>query len=305
MQSRISSYFFLILGVFAISTSAIFVKLADAPAPITAFFRLFFAALMLLPFLLLKKEYRQDLLTLSKKQWELGLLSGLFLAIHYVLWFESLNYTSVASSTVIVTLQPLFSFAGGHFLFKERFSKGAIASCFVAVTGCFIIGWGDFQISYQALFGDLLAFIAAGVITAYFFIGQSMRKRLSVIPYSILGYLGSTFFLAIYALSQHVSFINYPLQTWKYFLGLALIATILGQMILNWLLKWLSTSVISMSILGETIGTCILAYFVLGEIISIRQGIGIVITLVGLAMFLFQKNMLVNQVKPISNNPSN
>jgi drug/metabolite transporter (DMT)-like permease len=131
---------------------------------------------------------------LSKKQLGLGLLSGLFLAIHYVLWFESLNYTSVASSTVIVTLQPLFSFIGGHFLFKERFGKRAIASCFVSLIGCFIIGWGDFEVSYQALFGDVLAFIAAGVITAYFFIGQHMQKNLSVIPYSILGYSSSAFF---------------------------------------------------------------------------------------------------------------
>ena len=134
----------------------------------------------------------------------------------------------------------------------------------------------------------MLAFIAAGVITAYFFIGQHMRKKLSVIPYSILGYSGSAFFLATF--SQHVSFIDYPLYTWESFIGLALIATIFGQMVFNWLLKWLSTSAISMSILGETVGTCILAYFILGEVISLQQGAGITITLVGLALFLFHQN---------------
>jgi drug/metabolite transporter (DMT)-like permease len=90
----------------------VFVRLADASSSITAFYRLFFAALLLVPSLLLKKENRKSILSLSKKQWGLGLVSGLFLAVHYVLWFESLNYTSVASSTVIVTLQLLFSFAG-------------------------------------------------------------------------------------------------------------------------------------------------------------------------------------------------
>lgn len=290
MQSRTIQNFSLILGVFALSTSAIFVKLADAPSSITAFYRLFFAALILFPLLLFKKENWKELLSLSRKQFGLGLLSGLLLAIHYVLWFESLNYTSVASSTVIVTLQPLFSFIGGHFFFKERFRKGAIASCFVSLIGCFIIGWGDFEVSYQALLGDVLAFIAAGVITAYFFIGQHMRKKLSVIPYSILGYSSSAFFLAMYAFSQHVSFINYPLYTWKSFMGLALIATIFGQMVFNWLLKWLSTSTISMSILGEAVGTCILAYFILGEAITLQQGVGITITLIGLTLFLFHQN---------------
>ncbi|MDQ7094646.1 DMT family transporter [Desulfosporosinus sp. PR] len=290
MQAGIIRYGSLILGVFALSTSAIFVKLAAAPASITAFYRLFFAVLILLPLLFFHKENRQALCSLSKQEWGLGLLSGLFLAIHYVLWFESLNYTSVASSTVIVTLQPLFSFAGGHFLFKERVGKGVIASSLVAMAGCVIIGWGDVQINDQALGGDFLAFIAAGIITAYFFIGQHMRKQLPVVPYSILGYTGGAFFLAIYALSQQVSFTVYPLQTWKDFIGLALIATILGQMVFNWLLKWLSATVISMSILGEIIGTCLLAYFILGEVISWRQGVGIALTLAGLALFSVHKN---------------
>lgn len=292
MQAGIMHYLTLFLGVFALSTSAIFVKLAGAPSSITAFYRLFFALLFLLPLLLLDKAYWQDLRSLSRRQWQTGLLSGLFLAIHYILWFESLNYTSVASSTVIVTLQPLFSFVGSYFLFKERFSTGAIISSIVALIGSFIIAWGDFQISMQALYGDLLAFIAAGFITAYFFIGQHMRQKLAVVPYSILGYAASAFFLAVYALSQQLSFIDYSQSTWTAFLGIAFISTILGQMLLNWLLKWLSTSVISMSILGETIGTCILAYFILGEIITLRQGIGIIVTLAGLGLFMFYKNKM-------------
>ena len=292
MQAGIMHYLTLFFFFFSLSTSAIFVKLAGAPSSITAFYRLFFALLFLLPLLLLDKASWQDLRSLSKRQWQTGLLSGLFLAIHYILWFESLNYTSVASSTVIVTLQPLFSFVGSYFLFKERFSTGAIISSIVALIGSFIIAWGDFQISMQALYGDLLAFIAAGFITAYFFIGQHMRQKLAVVPYSILGYAASAFFLAVYALSQQLSFIDYSQSTWTAFLGIAFISTILGQMLLNWLLKWLSTSVISMSILGETIGTCILAYFILGEIITLRQGIGIIVTLFGLGLFMFYKNKM-------------
>lgn len=289
LKSPLFSYIALFFGVFALSTSAIFVKLADAPATITAFYRMFFATAILLPFLLVNKKNRKEFSSLSKKQWGFGLLSGVFLAAHYVLWFESLNYTSVASSTVIVTLQPLFSMAGGYFLFKERFRKGAIIGCLVAIAGSLIIGWQDFQISGQALFGDILAFIAAGIITAYFFIGQHVRKTLSLIPYSIIGYASSALFLCIFAFSQQLSFVNYSTQTWLFFIGLAFIATILGQTIFNWLLKWLSTSVISMSILGETIGTCILAYFILEEVISLQQGMGIALILIGLALFLLQQ----------------
>ncbi|TQR42628.1 DMT family transporter [Paenibacillus popilliae] len=292
MKSPLMSYATLFLGVLALSTSAIFVKLADAPAGITAFYRMFFSAVMLLPFLLANKESMREIRSLSKKQWGYGLLSGLFLAMHYVLWFESLNYTSVASSTVIVTLQPIFSMAGGYFLFKERFHMGAILGCFVAIAGSFVIGWQDLQISGQALFGDILAFIAAGVITAYFFVGQHVRKQLSLVPYSIIGYASSALLLSLFSFSQQTSFFDYSAHTWWSFIGLAFIATILGQTLFNWLLKWLSTSVISMSILGETVGTCILAYFILDEVITVQQGIGIALILIGLAVFLLQQRQV-------------
>jgi drug/metabolite transporter (DMT)-like permease len=91
--------------------------------------------------------------------------------------------------------------------------------------------------------------------------------------------------LACYALFWHNSFVRYPVPTWKAFAGLALISTVCGQMTFNWLLRWLPAAVISMSILGETVGTCILAYFILGEAVSVGQGIGICVILSGLALF--------------------
>ncbi|MGN4443787.1 DMT family transporter [Bacillus cereus group sp. MYBK79-1] len=291
MKSPILSYCILFFGVFALSTSAIFVKLAEAPAAIIAFYRLFFAALILLPFLLFSKNNRSELKTVTRRQWVFGFISGLFLAAHYVLWFESLQYTSVASSTVIVTLQPLFSMIGGYFLFKERFTKGAIIGCLIAISGSIVIGWQDFQISGEALYGDILAFIAAGIITAYFFISQHVRKDLSLIPYSVISYGSSACFLGLFAYMQNESFIYYSTQTWVCFIGLAFIATILGQTIFNWLLKWMSATVISMSILGETIGTCILAYFILEETISLQQSLGISIIFIGLALFLLQSKL--------------
>ncbi|MGG0302222.1 DMT family transporter [Bacillus albus] len=290
MKSPILSYCILFFGVFALSTSAIFVKLADATAAIIAFYRLLFAALILLPLLLFNKNKRSELKLVTRRQWVFGFISGLFLAAHYVLWFESLQYTSVASSTVIVTLQPLFSMIGGYFLFKERFTKGAVIGCLIAISGSIVIGWQDFQISGEALYGDILAFIAAGIITAYFFISQHVRKNVSLIPYSVISYGSSACFLGIFAYMQNVSFIHYSTQTWLCFIGLAFVATILGQTIFNWLLKWMSATVISMSILGETIGTCILAYFILNETISIQQALGISIIFIGLALFLLQPN---------------
>ena len=285
MKSRMNTYFALLFGVVSLSTSAIFVKLAGAPSAITAFYRLFFATLVLLPFLVFHKNNRQALLAITKKQGLLVCLGGALLAVHYVMWYESLNYTSVASSTVLVTLQPLFSIVWGVLFMGERYGKKSLLGCLIAICGSIVIGWGDFQISLTALFGDLLAFLAAGVISLYFLIGQVVRKDLPVVPYSVLGYLSSSIVLAVYAMTQGNAFAGYAGSTWGAFLGLALISTICGQFIFNLMLKWIPATMVSMSILGETGVTCFLAWLILKENITLRQGVGIVIIMAGLGLY--------------------
>ncbi|MDO4588655.1 MAG: DMT family transporter [Fusobacterium sp.] len=290
MKSKSLPFIILFFAVFFLSTSAIFVRIAGAPASITAFYRLLFTTLALVPVLILKEENRKELGNLNFKQLGMGILSGFLLSVHYVLWFESLNYTSVASSTVIVCLQPLFALIGGYFIFKEKYSKLALSGCLIAIFGSVVIGWGDLQISNEALLGDIMALVAAAIIAGYFMVGQHIRKTLSAVPYSIVSFGSGSIFLAIYSLLLDQSFVGYSMKTWGAFLGLAVVATILGQFIFTWLLRWLSASVISMSILGEAVGTCILSYFILSEKISLQQGIGIIIILFGLGIFLSQSN---------------
>lgn len=296
-----SLYLLLFIGVFAISTSAIFVKLSSAPAPIIATYRMAFSAFLLLPTLFLRKGTFQEIHCLTRKQWLLGILSGAFLALHYGLWFESLNFTSVASSTVFVTLQPLFAFIGGYFFFGEKLKGFAVAGGILAVVGSFIIGCGDFKIGGEALFGDILALLGAIAITVYFFIGQYLRKNLSLILYVLIVYSTSALFLLGYSLALGYPLTGYPSSDWMCFFGLAFIATIFGQTVFNWLIKWLNASTISMSILGEPIGTCILAYFILGEVVTIQQLIGASIILFGIFLFLMY-NQSVEKVEKLTLN---
>lgn len=287
MKHRMGSYLALLLGVAALSTSAIFVKLADAPSSVTAFYRLFFTALVLLPFLVFDRKKRAELRSLTPVKWCLLVLSGLLLAVHYVMWFESLRYTSVSSSTVLVSLQPLFSLLFGFLFLRETAKKSAVVGCLIAILGSCIIGWGDFQVSADALLGDILALAAAGVISLYFLIGQVVRKELGAVAYSVPGYFSSAFFLLLYALVQGDALTGYSPSTWGAFLGLAFLSTIGGQFVFNLLLKHVSATAVTMSILGEPVGTCILAFFILRERIALRQLWGILVILLGLSVYFF------------------
>ena len=153
---------------------------------VIAFYRLFFSVIIMLPIFLMKNI--KELKGITKRDWIFSIISGVCLAFHFILWFESLNYTSVASSTVLVTLQPLFAFLGTFFFFKESFSLKAILCGICAVVGSVIISWGDFTVSGMALFGDLLAFLACILVTAYLLFGQNVRQRLSLMTYTFIVY---------------------------------------------------------------------------------------------------------------------
>lgn len=285
----------LVVGVIAVSTSAIFVKLATAPAPVIAFYRLFFSTVLIAPVFFLK--HFAELKNLSKKEWVYSTIAGIFLAFHFILWFESLHYTSVASSVVLVTLQPLFAFIGTYLFFKEKVSIVSISSGLIAITGSVIISWGDFKISGIALFGDLLALAACAMITAYLLFGQEIRKRHSLTLYTFIVYGISSITLLVYCLILRYPLAPYPQEDWIYFLLLAVIPTLLGHSLFNWSLKWVSTNTISVMILFEPVGSIILAYYLLGEKMIVSQIIGGSIIMLGIILFVFERQIMKVKLK--------
>lgn len=289
-QPKMNPYILLWIGVISVSTSAILVKLSSAPSGIIAFYRLFFTVLLMMPVFLYK--YVSELKLISKRDWIFSIISGIFLAFHFILWFESLNYTSVASSTVLVTLQPLFAFIGGYFIFKEKFSGKAILASIFAITGSVLISWGDFYISGTALYGDLLALIACALITINFMFGQTVRKRLSLVTYTFIIYSISAVVLFGYVLIVGEPLFSYPTSDWIYFILLAIFPTLLGHSLFNWSLKWLNASTISMAILFEPVGAAILAYFLLQENIMWTQALGGFIVIGGIMLFLIDERKM-------------
>lgn len=280
----IHPYIPIVIGVISVSLSAIFVKFATADAGVIAFYRMLFSILMMLPIFLWK--YVSELKQLSRKDWIYSSLAGIFLAFHFILWFESLNYTSVASSTVLVTMQPLFAFIGTYLFFGEQISRKTILAGAVAIIGSVLISWGDFRVSGSALYGDILALIACALITGYLLFGQDVRQRLSLMTYTMVVYSMSVITLFSYVVLKGESFGPYPMTEWVWFILLALIPNLLGHNLFNWAVKWVSTNVISIAILFEPVGAAILAMFIFGEYLTLSQIVGGTIVLVGITLFV-------------------
>ncbi|MGZ4111146.1 MAG: DMT family transporter [Tumebacillaceae bacterium] len=284
----VSPLLFMLVGVLAVSFSAILIKWSSAPAAILGLYRLLFTFLLLGPFLLTKSA-RTEIKALSLRAWMYIALSGICLGFHFILWIGSLKYTTVASSTILITLQPIFVMVIAYLTLKERTPWRAMLGAGLAIVGSTLIGWGDFRISGAALWGDLLSLLGTLSVSGYLVIGQSLRSSanaMSSMVYSQLVYVFAIVVMFFYCLGEGYSMVDYSGHEWLLFVLLAVIPTVFGHTLFNWLLKYVNATTISMAILGEPIGATLLAFLLLGEAVSTAQWIGGAIIMSGIWLFL-------------------
>lgn len=292
----ITSIIPLIVGMIAISFSPIFVRYSDAPVAIQGMYRMLFTVLIMLPF---GTKYIGALRKITRKDWLLLSLAGFFLALHFLLWMESLSYTSIASSTIILALEPVFVMIGAYFVFKERSNKIAILGLALALVGAFCVGSGDIGLSRTAFTGDVLSLLGTLAVAVNMLIAKRLLERVPSYLYSLIVFAITVICFAVYNLALGVSFTNYPGQEWLLFLLLAIVPTVFGHLIFNWLLQYVKTATISMSVLAEPVGASILGMIIFREMITPFQLVGGVIIIIGLLLYLKSEQQQAVQPVPI------
>ncbi|MGG1619405.1 DMT family transporter [Paenibacillus sp. NRS-1782] len=281
-------YILLFIAILAVSISSIMIKSSDTPTSVAGMYRLYISVIIMLPFVPWKMLRS---LKMNKKDWSTVFLAGLFLGLYFLFWMESLVYTSVASSMVILSLQPLFVMMGSFFMFRERSNILTILCLIAALFGSIIIAWGDIGVSKEALIGDGLSLLGTILVSAYMLAGQKVSHKIDANLYSVIVFFLGGSVMLVYNMLNNYSLIEYDSSDWMYFFLLALIPTIFGQYIFNLLLKSMGATTVSVGIIGEPVLAIILAYFFLGEIISASQFIGGMMTLFGMGMYFWAKSL--------------
>lgn len=270
-------YILLLTGVAILSTSGILIRVATAAPLIIAFYRMFFSILFMTP-LLKNKRFREQLHYF--KEFRL-ILVGFFLASHFFLWTTAFEYTSVSNAVIFIALQPLFTYILEYLFAREDLRPGVMSGIIFAILGSIIISIGSLNTLFTKLWGDILAIIATFFAAAYLFTGRSLRKKLDYFPYLFIIYTYACLFLGILAFFTQQEFTGYSWQNYLIFLSLALGPTLIGHSILNYSVRKLPASIVSLTILLEPVLTTIFAYLFLGEGVSRMTLIGGILILSG------------------------
>jgi drug/metabolite transporter (DMT)-like permease len=269
------------VGIVAISFAAIFIKFCDdVPSLMIATYRLTLSSIVLLS---IAKVRGIRFSSLSRRQLLLGMLGGLFLSLHFWLWISSLKFTSVASSVVLVTTNPIFVGLFSYLLFKERQPPELIVGIILSFSGSIILAIGDSGLrglsvqNRSFLLGDTLALLGAIMVSGYLMVGSHLREEMDVLSYVSIVYGFSAALLLATSLCLGIPFTGYKASSYFYMGLLAVVPQLIGHTAINWALKHLKTSMVAITILGEPIGASILAYIIFHETIRSSQGVGIVL----------------------------
>ena len=264
----------IVIGVLGISLSAIFVKYSTAPSAVTAVFRLGWTVLLMSPVVWAKREVREELLHVNKRELGLSVLSGLFLAIHFVLWFESLQYTSVASSTSIVCTEVIWVALGFCLFLKGTLSKQAVLAIIIAFAGSVVIAYSDSSAGGAHLYGDILALVSAVAVAVYTLLGRIVRNNVSTSVYTYVVYVSCAAVLLGTCMVQSYPLFGFGMSAVIVGLLLSVFSTILGHSIFSWCLKYFSPAFVSASKLCEPVAASIMAVFLFRELPSVLQIFG-------------------------------
>jgi len=264
----------IVIGVLGISLSAIFVKYSTAPSAVTAAFRLGWTVLLMSPVVWAKREVREELLHVNKRELGLSVLSGLFLAIHFVLWFESLQHTSVASSTSIVCTEVIWVALGFCLFLKGTLSKQAVLAIIIAFAGSVVIAYSDSSAGGAHLYGDILALVSAVAVAVYTLLGRIVRNNVSTSVYTYVVYVSCAAVLLGTCMVQSYPLFGYGMSAVIVGLLLSVFSTILGHSIFSWCLKYFSPAFVSASKLCEPVAASIMAVFLFRELPSVLQIFG-------------------------------
>lgn len=271
-------------GIVAISFAAVLIKSCKASPLAIAFYRLGISSVILLPAFAIKKGFRG--LGISNVLW--SILSGLFLSLHFILWIYSLNYTSVVSSVVFVTTNPLFVSLLGWILFREKPGIRIFIAIFLVIMGGGLIA-GRSELSGSANFGNLLALGGAVMASCYLLVGRYLRSRMSVLQYVTLCYGTTSLIILAAALIFNVQLSGFDGRTWFFFLLLALGPQLVGHSAFNWGLKYFSTPKIAMLIITEPVGSALLAWALLKQVPTTFETLGGLLILAGVYLTVSEK----------------
>lgn len=298
-QPNNRAYLVLVIGVCAVSLAAILIRLAQqeaVPSLLIAWGRLLIAAILLTPILWRRADYLAQIRHLTVRDLMLAGLAGLFLALHFVTWVTSLEYTTVLISVVLVTTTPIWVALLEVFFLGSRLSRPLVIGLALALLGGAVIGTAGHVEGTtdpdRALVGAILSVFGAVAVAVYLVIGRNLRAKLALTPYVWLVYSTAALLILPVIVFSGQSLTGYSPEGYLWVIGTALVPQLIGHTSLNYALAFLRATYVSLATQLEPVLSAVAAAIVFAEIPGPGQILGGAVIVLGVSLATFWKERI-------------
>jgi drug/metabolite transporter (DMT)-like permease len=276
------------LAVVVLAFSAIFVRWANAPGPVTSFYRMAIATVLITPAFL--RNLRSVRPLPAQGVW-IAVLGGAFFAADLGAWASGVMLSGAANPTLLANIAPLWVGLGSLVLFKERLNRRFWIGLILAMAGALLVLGVDTLRGMTFGLGTLLGLLASIFYGGYILITQRGRESLDSLTYFWISALSSTICLLLVILILRQPLTGYSATTYWNFLAMGLITQMVGYLAINYTLGHLPSTLVSPTLLGQPVATAMLAWPLLGESLNTGQLLGGLTVLVGVYLVHISRRM--------------
>jgi len=281
----------LLAGGCAIAFAPIFVRLADTGPVASAFWRCALAVPLLWIWLFARARpdtpvetgVQPERESASKQTTWLLVLAGLFFAGDLGVWHWSIVWTSVANSTLLANLAPIFVTLAGWILWRQKVTRLFLLGMFLAIAGMFVLVGPNFAAGGTKLAGDALGALTAVFYAGYFLTIKAARDA-GASTARLMAWSTTITAIALLpvALASPQAFLPSSPRGWAVLVGLALVTQILGQGLIAYAFAHLPASLSSVSLLIQPVMAALFAWWLFNEPVGPLQFVGGAIVLAGI-----------------------
>jgi drug/metabolite transporter (DMT)-like permease len=307
LTQTVKAYLALSTGILALVAAPFFVRFAQSPGPVTAFYRMTLATLIMLPFFI--RGPRNDTRAGPRNNTRAGdsgqsslskdrprsegrrsgdylfpLLAGACLAIEQILWSTGLATTLVANAALLTNISPLWVALGAWFFFREKLNTIFWFGLALALGGVAGVISGGLLLHTKLGSGDILCLLASFFYAGYYLATQRGRQLMGTLHYIWLVTLSAMVTLFIYVIVARMPLWGFSWQTYLIFLGMALITQITGYLTIGYAMGHLPAAVVSPTLIIQVVLTTVLAVPVFGEALTTGQWLSSLVVLAGIVL---------------------
>lgn len=282
----------LVAGIICISIFPILVKLNLTPGLMSAFYRMAIASAVILPYVIITNKFRLP----SKKVLLLSIVCGTIFGADVAVWNIAIQESTATQATLLTNLSPVWVGISAFLFLKDKPTQNFWIGTVIAIFGMvLLVGFStflNFNFDLAFVFGVLSGMLYA----VYMLTSKNILNETDVISFMTISVVSSAISLGVISYFIGASFTGFSNLAWLVLVIQGIVCQLIAWLLISYATKHMRATRVSVSLLGQAVLATLLAWWFLGEKITLQMMIGGFFLIFGIRITFYQKQLNLQKV---------